>query len=99
MRSDEERIYAAAEAFQEGDLSALAPDADVVDDKGTWRRGRDGVVRPDARRASNVAIRFMREDVAVVHLSDPARGTSTLLMSRTRGAWKIEAAHHSESKD
>ncbi len=98
MRSDEERIYAAAEAFQEGDVTALAPDADVVDGNGGWRRGRDGIVRPEALRAANVAIRFLREDVAVVHLSAPSAGTSTLLMSRTRGAWKIDAAHHSESK-
>ena len=99
MRSDEERIYAAAEAFQDGDLRALAADADVVDGTGAWRRGRDGVVRPEALRAANVAIRFLREDVAIVHLSGKGRGTSTLLLSRARGAWKIEAAHHSESKD
>lgn len=99
MKSDEERIYAAAEAFQEGDPRALAPDADVVDEHGTWRRGRDGIVRPEALRAANAAIRFLREDVAVVHLSGGGRGTSTLLMTRVRGAWRIDAAHHSETKD
>ena len=80
--SDEARIYAAVEAFHAGRPGALAADADVV----------------GPRRASTggVAIRFLREDVALVHLRGP--GVTTLVLSRERSVWRIEAAHTSGLK-
>ena len=80
--SDEARIYAAVEAFQEGRPGALAADAEVV----------------GPRRASTgrVEIRFLRSDVALVHLRGP--GVTTLVLSRTRDVWRIDAAHTSGSK-
>lgn len=93
----EERIYEVIEAFQAGEISCFAADADVVDTLGTWRRGRNEIVAAAAGPARSVAIRFLGAgDVAVVHLG--GRGVTTLVLSRARGVWKIDAAHSSGTK-
>lgn len=94
MTMMEERIYGVIEAFQNGDPSAFAADADVVDASGTWRRGRNEIVPSTSAAARSVSIRFLGAgDVAVAHLGGP--GVTTLVLSRTRGVWRIDAAHSS----
>lgn len=97
MTTIEERIYDVIEAFQAGDPSCFAADADVVDALGAWRRGRNEIVASASAAARSVAIRFLGAgDVALVHLG--GRGVTTLVLSRTRGVWKIDAAHTSGTK-
>ena len=93
----EERIYGVIEAFQAGEASCFAADADVVDALGAWRRGRGEIVPEASPKARSVSIRFLGTgDVALVHLGGGA--VTTLVLSRSRGVWKIDAAHTSGTK-
>ena len=108
MKTVEEQICEAVEAFQTGGLGGVSTDADFVDAAAAWWRGRAEIARrPAARRrgtprVARLSIRFLREDVAVVHLGweRPGRqGLMTLVMSRAKDAWRIDAAHDSERSD
>ena len=89
-------------------FSGFAEDADFVDAAGGWGRGRREIVarhaelpREGALRIDRVAIRFLRPDVAVVHAGwerAGRRGLMTLVMSRGRGRWKIDAAQNTDQK-
>lgn len=93
----EERIYGVIEAFQAGEAACFAADADVVDALGVWRRGRGEILPETSPKARSVSIRFLGAgDVALVHLG--GAGVTTLVLSRTRGVWKIDAAHTSGTK-
>jgi hypothetical protein len=94
VKTDEERIYAVLDALHDGRAEAFAPDADAVDAAGIWRRGRAEIAgHAPASRGARVSIRFLGRDVAVVHLG--AEGITTLVMSRAKGAWRVDAAHSS----
>jgi hypothetical protein len=93
----EERIYALIEAYQAGDPGRFAADADVVDARGRWRRGRLEIEAAPSAPARSVSIRFLGAgDVALVHLGGD--GVTTLVLSRERGTWRIDAAHSSGTK-
>jgi len=93
----EERICELVEAFQAGDPRRFAPDADVVDARGRWRRGAREIVAAPVAPPRSVSIRFLGAgDVALVHLGGD--GVTTLVISRERGIWRIDAAHTSGTK-
>lgn len=96
-------------------------DADFVNVVGQWWRGRDEIVarlrechvdrfRDSTLRIPSVSIRFLRFDVAVVHLTwtlagdrgpDGAglplrRGIITLTTSHRKGRWRCDAAQNTE---
>jgi uncharacterized protein (TIGR02246 family) len=87
-------------------FSDFAPAADFVDAAARWWRGRREIVErhaalpPDgALRIDRVSIRFLRPDVAVVHAGwerGGRRGLMTLVTSRERGRWGIDAAQNSD---
>jgi len=102
-------------------FSAYADDADFVNVLGSWWRGRGEIVREHAARHRNVfresalrttqvAIRFLAPDIAVVHVGwelsgarDPLgetipmrRGLITHMMSRREGRWRVEAAQNTD---
>jgi hypothetical protein len=108
VKTAEEQICEAVEAFQDGwkgrALGVFSADADYVDPAAAWSRGRAEIARRPAagRRLARISIRFLREDVAIVHLGwerPGRRGLLTLVMSRAKDAWRIEAAHDSETSD
>lgn len=97
MTRMEERIYGVIEAFQAGEAACFAADADVVDALGAWRRGLGEIVPVTSPKTRSVSIRFLGEgDVALVHLG--GGGVTTLVLSRARGRWRIDAAHTSGLK-
>lgn len=102
-------------------FSCFAEDADFVNVVGQWWRGRHEIVerleachrdrfRDSALEIASVSIRFLRFDVAVVHLAwklqgdrGPAgkglplrRGIITLATSRQKGRWIFDAAQNTE---
>lgn len=102
-------------------FSFFAEDADFVNVVGRWWRGRHEIVRDlaalhrdrfrdSAVRATSVSIRFLRGDVAVVHMGwemtgdrgpdgrgiPLRRGVLTLVMSRPNSKWIIDAAQNSD---
>ena len=119
-RSAEESIERTIEAFQDGwnrqDLeacaSAFSRDADFVS-AGGWWRGRNeiagrigGQLAGGAFRTTRVSIRFLRTDVAVVHVgwestggAPRRRGLMTWIMCRGRGRWAVEAAQNADQND
>lgn len=96
--NDERAIAEAVEALEGGDRGCVAPGADGVLG-GEWWRGREEILarlQGGPRRATSLAIRFLRSDVAVVHVRwDCALGT--LVLGRSRGRWLVEAFHMTET--
>ena len=90
----------------ESGFSGFSAAADFVDAAGNWWRGRQEIVerhaelpRDGALRIARVSIRFLRSDVAVVHAGwerGARRGLMTLVMSRQRGRWTVDAAQNTE---
>jgi uncharacterized protein (TIGR02246 family) len=102
-------------------FSGFAQDADFVTVVGQWWRGRPEIVehldachrgrfRESVLRVRGVSIRFLRFDVAVVHLTwtlandrgpdgkglPLRRGIITLATSRQGGRWIFDAAQNTE---
>jgi uncharacterized protein (TIGR02246 family) len=102
-------------------FSCFAPDADFVNVVGQWWRGRHEIVeqldachrdrfRDTVLNVTSVSIRFLRFDVAVVHLTwtlandrgpdgkglPLRRGIITLTASRQGGRWIFDAAQNTE---
>ena len=102
-------------------FSFFAEDADFVNLVGQWWRGRHEIVerlgachedrfRDSMLRITSVSIRFLRFDVAVVHLTwtlsgdrgadgkglPLRRGIITLTTSRFKGRWSFDAAQNTE---
>ena len=99
----------------------FAEDADFVNVAGTWWRGRQEIADRHAERhrtrfktsrlkADRTSIRFIRPDVAVVHLqwelegdlgpdgrnTAVRRGILTFLASEERGRWRFDAAQNTD---
>ena len=90
--SDEQRIAEVVEALEAGNLGCLAEGADCVAGADWWR-GRKEIrakLKTGPCPVSSVAIRFLRSDVAVVHVRGAA-GIGTLVLGRSRGRWLVEA--------
>lgn len=102
-------------------LAFFAEDADFVNVVGQWWRGRVEIVerlgachaerfRDSTLRITSVSIRFLRFDVAVVHLAwtltgdrgpdgrglPLRRGLITLTTSRHKARWSFDAAQNTE---
>jgi uncharacterized protein (TIGR02246 family) len=90
----------------EAGFSGFSPAADFVDAAGNWWRGRREIVerhaalpRDGAFRIARVSIRFLRSDVALVHAGwerGERHGLMTLVMSRQRGRWAVDAAQNAD---
>ena len=94
----------------------FASDADYVIVNGMYIKGRDAIekghvgifttVYKDSRNAATVkSVRFLRPDVAVVHVewnleysttreTKKARATNTMIMTKDNGKWSIAAFHN-----
>lgn len=102
-------------------FASFADDADFVNVVGQWWRGRHEIVerleachrdrfRESTLQITGVSIRFLRFDVAVVHLTwqlrgdlgpdgngiPLRRGIITLTTSRQKGRWLFDAAQNTE---
>jgi uncharacterized protein (TIGR02246 family) len=102
-------------------FACFAEDADFVNVVGQWWRGRYEIVerlgechgdrfRDSTLRITSVSIRFLRFDVAVVHLTwtlagdrgpdgkglPLRRGIITLTCSRVKRRWSFDAAQNTE---
>lgn len=118
-------IEALESGWNRHDLAAafacFAEDADFVNVVGQWWRGRYEIVErlgachadrflESTLRITSVSIRFLRFDVAVVHLTwtlagdrgpdgrglPLRRGIITLTTSRVKGRWTFDAAQNTE---
>ena len=118
-------IEAFEDGWNRQDLAAsfatFAEDADFVNAGGQWCRGRFEIVerlgachhdrfRDSTLRITSVSIRFLRFDVAVVHLTwtlagergpdgkglPIRRGIITLTTSRHKNRWSFDAAQNTE---
>lgn len=100
--------------------ASFAADADYVVVNGMYVKGREAIERghqqifdtvfKDSGQKSNVkSIRFLRSDVAVVHIEweltvrsegkeDKARALNTMFMSKENGKWSIAAFHNTPIK-
>jgi uncharacterized protein (TIGR02246 family) len=113
--SDEAAIRAVVRAYVNArelrDPAAIqalfTADADQHTTAGTWRRGRDAVIRgsmesskqnPGERRITIETVRFITPDVAIADgpyelntVGGVRRMWTTILLERERGAWRIAA--------
>jgi len=118
-------VEAFEDGWNRHDLAAgfafFAEDADFVNVVGQWWRGRHEIVeqlsachsdrfRDSTLKITSVSIRFLRFDVAVVHLAwtlagdrgpdgrglPLRRGIITLTSSRSKSRWGFDAAQNTE---
>jgi uncharacterized protein (TIGR02246 family) len=118
-------IEAFEDGWNRHDLAAafawFAADADFVNVAGQWWRGRAEILErlgachrdrfsESTLRITSVSIRFLRDDVAVVHLAwtlandrgpdgrglPLRRGILTLTTSRLKSRWSFDAAQNTE---
>jgi uncharacterized protein (TIGR02246 family) len=94
--------------------AGFAPDADYVVVNGMYIKGRDAIAQghtqifttfyKESRNAATVkGVRFLRPDVAVVHVEwnlevspggEKARAMNTIVMTKDGGKWSIAAVHN-----
>jgi uncharacterized protein (TIGR02246 family) len=114
VASAETAILHLLETFTDGwnrrDLAAVASpfseEADFITVTGLWWRGRAEIAerhrtrfRPGRLNSEGVSIRFLRPDVAVVHLqweSGGGKGILTFLASEENGRWQFDAAQNTD---